>query len=235
MPKRSLRPYCLPWQRGAARDRTLIRYDLSLETFFTFGPVADVSTRPVLSRREGQPVFMRGEVGIKDDGQLCPLVAHNTTHLDLPLHFVEGGADLHAVLNNPAYRINLPMLVCVLDLATWPAPHDLAEHNRVRYCEQVTAAMLPPLAELQSYDALIVLTGFGAVMRHGSAQFHPDAAGFYHLPYITVEVAQRMVAGLAGMVAAGGDEPGHAPAAAGQARSCTSAASPDRRLVHGGV
>jgi len=198
MPKRSPTPHYLPWRRGDARDRTLIRYDLSLETFFTFGPLADVTTRPVLSRREGQPVFMRGEVGIKDDGHLRPLVAHNTTHLDVPLHFVEGGADLHAVLNNPAYRINMPMLACVLDLSTWPEPHDLSEHNSVRYCEQVTAAMLPPVAELQSYDALIVLTGFRAVMRHGSAQFRPDAAGFYHLPYITVEVAQRVAeAGLA--------------------------------------
>ena len=35
------------------------------------------------------------EVGIKDDGQLRPLVAHNTTHIDMPVHFLEGGADLH--------------------------------------------------------------------------------------------------------------------------------------------
>src|SRR5262249_16410481 len=52
--------------------------------------------------------------------------------------------------------------------------------------------MLPPVQELRQYQALVLLTGFGTVMRQGSEQFHPDAAGFYHLPYITVEVAQRV-------------------------------------------
>ena len=44
-------------------------------------------TRPVLQRRAGQPIAMRGEIGIRDDGNFRPLVAHNTTHIDMPLHF----------------------------------------------------------------------------------------------------------------------------------------------------
>jgi kynurenine formamidase len=31
-------------------------------------------------------------------------------------------------------------------------------------------------------------------MRHSAAQFQPDAAGFYHMPGVTVEVAERVVA-----------------------------------------
>jgi kynurenine formamidase len=172
----------------------LIKCDLTLERYFTYGAAASVITRTVLPRRAGQPILMRGEVGVREDGNLRPLVAHNTTHIDMPLHFVEGGADLYAVLNNPAYRINLPMLARVLDLSTWPEPQYFYENDGVRYCEQVTAAMLPPVEELRQYDALVLLTGFGAVMRRGAEQFHPDAAGFYHLPSITVEVAQRVVA-----------------------------------------
>jgi kynurenine formamidase len=53
--------------------------------------------------------------------------------------------------------------------------------------------MLPSAEELRRYDALVLLTGFGAVMRSGSTQFQPDAAGFYHMPAITVEGAQRVV------------------------------------------
>jgi kynurenine formamidase len=174
-------------------NHELIQYDLSLETFFTPGPAADVITRPVVPRREGQPVFMRGEVGIRDDGQLRPLVAHNTTHLDMPVHFLEGAPDLHDVLNNPTYRINLPMLARVLDLSTWGEPQYFYEQNGVRYCEQVTVTMLPAVEELQQYDALILLTGFGAILRQGSTDFLPDAAGFYHMPCITVEAAQRLV------------------------------------------
>ena len=170
----------------------LIKCDVTLETYFTYGSAASVVTRPVLQRREGQPIAMRGEIGIRDDGNLRPLVAHNTTHIDMPLHFIDNTADLGTVLNNPAYRINLPMLARVLDLSTWPDPQCWYEQNGVRYCERVSIEMLPPMEELRQYHALVLLTGFGAVMRQGSEQFHPDAAGFYHLPYITVEVAQRV-------------------------------------------
>jgi kynurenine formamidase len=171
----------------------LIKCDLTLEKYFIYGNSAQVITRPVLPRREGQPILMRGEVGIKDDGQLRPLVAHNTTHIDMPLHFIADAADLETVLNNSTYRINAPMLARVLDLSRWPESQYCHERNGVRYCKQVVLDMLPSVEELQPYDALILLTGFGAVMRQGSEHFQPDAAGFYHLPSITVEVAQRVV------------------------------------------
>jgi kynurenine formamidase len=174
------------------RDDELIKYDLSLEVYFTYGPGASVLSRPVLPRRQGQPIFMRGEVGINDEGQLRPLVAHNTTHIDMPVHFLEGAADLHDVLNNPTYRVNLPMLARVVDVSSWPDPQSMYENDGVRYCELVTAEMLPPVDELRSYDALVLLTGFGAVMRRGSEPFTADAAGFYHTPGVMVEAAQRL-------------------------------------------
>ena len=172
----------------------LIKCDLTLDKYFTYGHSADVITRPVLPRREGQPILMRGEVGIKDDGNLRPLVAHNTTHIDMPLHFIEGTADLQDVLNNTAYPINLPMLTRVLDVSTWPDPDPFYEFDGIRYCERVSADMLPSVDDLRPYDALVLLTGFGAVMRRGSETFHTDAEGFYHLPYITAEVAERAAA-----------------------------------------
>jgi kynurenine formamidase len=170
----------------------LIKYDLSLDVYFTYGPAANVVSRPVLPRREGQPIFMRGEVGVKDNGQVRPLVAHNTTHIDMPVHFLDGAADLHDVLNNPAYRVNFPLLTRVVDVSGWPNAPYLYENNGVRYCELVTVEMLPPVEELRQYDALVLLTGFGAVMRRGSEQYIPDAEGFFHMPGVTVEVAQRV-------------------------------------------
>jgi len=170
----------------------LTRYDLSLDVYFTYGPMATVMSRSVLPRREGQPIFMRGEVGIRDDGQFRPLVAHNTTHIDMPVHFLDGGADLHDVLNNPAYRVNLPLLARVVDVSVWPDPPYCYESNGVRYCELVTAEMLPPVEELRQYDALVLLTGFGAVMRLGSEPYAADGKVFFHMPVVTAEVAQRV-------------------------------------------
>ena len=123
----------------------LIKCDLTLRKYFIYGNSAAVVTRPVLPRREGQPILMRGEVGIKDDGNLRPLVAHNTTHIDMPLHFIEGGADLAEVLNNSDYRINRPMLTRVLDLSNWSDASAMRERDGVRYCERVTADMLPSM------------------------------------------------------------------------------------------
>jgi kynurenine formamidase len=170
----------------------LTKYDLSLEVYFTYGPMATVMSRSVLPRREGQPIFMRGEVGIRDDGQFRPLVAHNTTHIDMPVHFLDGGADLHDVLNNPAYRVNLPLLARVVDVSVWPDRQYCSESNGVRYCELVTAEMLPPVEELRQYDALVLLTGFGAVMRLGSELYAADGKGFFHMPGVTAAVAQRV-------------------------------------------
>ena len=172
----------------------LIKCDLTLENYFVYGNAATVVNRTVLPRREGQPILMRGEAGIKDDGDLRPMVAHNTTHVDMPLHFIADTADLGKVLNNSSYRINYPMLARVLDVSKWPDPQYFHQRDDVRYCERVCVDMLPPLDELCQYDALVLLTGFGAVMRQGTESFQPDEAGFYHLPYIDVEVARRVTA-----------------------------------------
>ncbi len=171
----------------------LIKCDLTLEKYFVYGPSAAVLTRSVLPRRDGQPILMRGEVGIKEDGQLRPLVAHNTTHIDMPYHFLDDGMDLAAVLNNPVYRINMPMLTLVLDLSDGPAEPCMFERYGIRYCREVTAEMLPDVETLRQYDALLLLTGFGAILDRGSDDFEPDAEGFYHLPSVTVEVAQKVV------------------------------------------
>src|SRR5918992_477417 len=141
-------PGAMPLRKAGTdpMDAELIKYDLSLDVYFTYGPSASVLCQTVLPRRAGQPILMRGEVGIKDDGQLRPLVAHNTTHIDMPVHFLEGAADLHDVLNNSAYRVNFPMLSRVLDLSAWPDPQYLYENGGGSYCALGTAGKRPPRA-----------------------------------------------------------------------------------------
>src|SRR5919109_891387 len=167
----------------------LIKYDLSLDVYFTYGPAASVRSRPVLPRREGQPVFMRGEVGVKDDGQLRPLVAHNTTHIDMPVHFVEGAPDLHEVLNNPAYRVNLPLLARVVDVSAWPDPRHRYENNGIHYRELVTAEMLPPV-ERKTQGNPLRMTG----------DVHPILLGHTPPVFILEAIAGDRLAPQAGFV-----------------------------------
>ena len=86
----------------------LIKCDLTLENYFVYGNAATVVNKTVLPRREGQPILMRGEMGIKDDGNLRSMVAHNTTHVDMPLHFIADTADLHHVVEQSELSHQLP-------------------------------------------------------------------------------------------------------------------------------
>ena len=173
----------------------LIRFDLSLPCYFSTAPAPGVAVRPQIPRREPKGLYMRGETGEKHDGSPRLMTAHNTTHLDVPYHFYEQGADLAAVLNRregPADRPHLARLVLLAGRADLPGAHT---RDGVTYCEAVHAAALPPVEELRGYEALVILTGFGAVMAAPRAgQFPRDRDGFHHLPYLTGDAVERILA-----------------------------------------
>ena len=87
----------------------LIRFDLSLPCYFSFPPAPSVAARPMIPRKGAASLYMRGEMGEKHDGSPRLITAHNTTHLDLPFHFYEQGADLAAVLNRTDTPITFPI------------------------------------------------------------------------------------------------------------------------------
>lgn len=174
---------------------SLIRYDLSLPQYFTYPPGPTVATRPVIPRREPRGVYMRGEYGTKADEKVRPVVAHNTTHLDTPLHFYEQGADLAAVLNRPELPADRPALARVVVLGGRADLPGARTREGVTYCEAVSAEVVPPVEVLRDYEALVVLTGFGRLMAQPrDAQFTPDADGAYHVPHLTDSAAERILA-----------------------------------------
>ena len=179
---------------------SLVRYDLSLPNYFSYPPAPAVRTRPMIPRSEPKALYMRGEFGEKvDGGAFRPMTAHSTTHLDVPFHFDADGDDLAAVLNRAdsvADRPCLARVVCLAGGASLPGTHT---REGVTYCEAVSAAVLPPVAELRGYEALVVLTGFGALMaRYADRPFAHDDDGFYHVPWLTEDATQRILeAGIA--------------------------------------
>ncbi len=173
----------------------LIRFDLSLPNYFSYPPAPGVRTRPMIPRREEpRSLFMRGEYGQKADGQYRPMTAHNTTHLDVPYHFDERGADLAAVLNRGDTVADRPVLARVAYLAGDPALPGAHHRDGIDYCEAISAAVLPPAEVLRGYEALVVITGFGEVMtRYPQQPFTHDGDGYYHLPWLTGDATARIL------------------------------------------
>ena len=172
----------------------LIRFDLSLPNYFSYPPAPGVDVKPMIPRGEPRSLYIRGEYGRKPDGQMRALPVHNTTHLDVPYHFDEAGADLAAVLNNSAWVADRPCLAKVVHLggqADLPGSH---QRNGVTYCERVSAAVLPGAEELKGYDALVILTGFGRVMAGlTDFQFTPDSDDFYHVPWLDADAVSLIL------------------------------------------
>jgi kynurenine formamidase len=173
----------------------LIRYDLSMTGYFSYPPSPSVKTRAMIPRSERRALYMRGEYGEKvDGGAFRPMTAHNTTHLDLPYHFDEDGEDLAAVLNRADSAADRPCLARVLSLAGQPRLPGARTREGIAYCETIGADVLPPAAELRGYEALVLLTGFGALMaRYPDRPFPDDGEGYFHVPWLTEDATARIL------------------------------------------
>ena len=178
----------------------LVRFDLTLSRYFGYPPAPSVGTRAMIPRRESEALFMRGEYGIKEDGRLRPISSHGTTHLDVPLHFYAEGSDVAGVLNNAAWPGDRPSLARVVSLFPGTAADGQSAPGRfsrdgVSYCEAVSAELLPDPEILAGYEALVILTGFGALMNAEREEgFAPADSQGYHVPYLTEGAVERILA-----------------------------------------
>jgi len=173
----------------------LIRFDLSLPCYFSYPPAPSIATRPMIPRKDPVALYMRGETGEKHDGSPRPITAHNTTHLDVPFHFYEQGADLAAVLNRMETVADRPCLARVSVLEGRPGARGHFTRDGVSYVECITAADLPAEEELRGVQALVILTGFGRVMAaQRNGPFSPNSDGFYHIPWLDEGALERILA-----------------------------------------
>ena len=89
--------------------------------------------------------------------------SHNTTHLDAPLHFVEGGQDMAAFLNQD-HPVERPCLARLLHLAAQADDASCCTRGGVCYREHIGQEDLPSAAALKDYEALLIFSGFGSIM-----------------------------------------------------------------------
>jgi kynurenine formamidase len=175
--------------------KALIRFDLSLPGYFSYPPAPGIATRPMIPRKEPNSLFMRGEMGEKHDGSPRLMTAHNTTHLDVPFHFYEQGADLAAVLNRTDTVADRPCLARLAVLEGRPGAPGHYTREGISYVERITAADLPPEAELREVEALVILTCFGRIMAaQRDGQFSGNADGFVHIPWLDESAVERILA-----------------------------------------
>lgn len=173
----------------------LIRFDLSLPFYFSYAPAPSVDTSPMIPRKGLRALFIRGEFGIKPDGRMRPLSAHNTTHMDTPLHFLADGADLASVLNRSDLAADVPLLAKVVSLSGDSSLSGTHTRDGVTYCEAVSAEVLPDVETLKNYDALVVLTGFCGIMsQYQNGTFVADSDGHYHIPHFTPSAVEVILA-----------------------------------------
>lgn len=171
-----------------------IRYDLSLPHAFSHPPAPGRRMRDLIPRQPSG-LYMRGEEGVKRaTGSSRPITAHHTTHLDAPRHFFAEGADMAALLNDPQAVVDRfchARVVCL-------APREGAlqqQRNGLHYRERVDAVDLPSVECLRGYEALILCTGFGAVMaRHlPQEEFPPLGDGGYHEPWLAEDAVEQIL------------------------------------------
>ena len=172
----------------------LIRFDLSLPNYFSYAPAPAVRTRPMIPRKEPKALYMRGETGEKHDGTPRLMTAHNTTHLDVPFHFYEQGADLAAVLNRMETVADRPCIARLVMLEGRAGAPGHYTRDGITYVERITAADLPSEADLRGVEALLILTGFGQVMAaQPEGQFPRNPDGYYHVPWLDEGAVKRIL------------------------------------------
>ena len=96
----------------------------------------------------------------------CISKPHTHTHTSLRQH---RGADLAGVLNRADWPADRPVLARLVHLAGDASLPGAYNRDGVTYVEGISATVLPPVETLKQYDALVLLSGFGAVMASGFA------------------------------------------------------------------
>jgi kynurenine formamidase len=160
----------------------LIRVDLSPSEYVHVPQAPKIVRRPILSRGGENEWEMWGVLGLSDAGEYLGISNHTWSHIDAPYHLLADGASLDQI--DP--RSYLASRARVVDL-TRSDPERREAVDGIEYHTCIDIADLPD--SIQGYDALLFITGFGALIDRG----YPMSAGAdHHYPNLTKEAAERI-------------------------------------------
>jgi kynurenine formamidase len=174
----------------------LIRIDLSPADYVHVPQAPKIVRRPILTHSDGDEWEMWGVLGLGEAGQYLGVSNHTWSHIDAPCHLLADGASLREI--DP--RCYLASRARVIDL-TRSDPKRREAIEGIEYHTRIDIADLPD--SIENYDALLFVTGFGALIDRG----YPMTAGAdHHYPNLTEEAAKH-IAGFESLRLVGIDSP----------------------------
>jgi kynurenine formamidase len=161
----------------------LIRVDLSPSDYVHVPQAPRIERRPIFARGPENEWEMSGVLAVSEAGESMGISNHTWSHVDAPYHLLADGASLDEI--DP--RQYLASRARVIDLTKSGARRE--EVEGVEYHSRIDTEDLP--GDLAGYDALLFVTGFGALIDRG----YPMRAGAdSHYPNVTREAAERIAA-----------------------------------------
>src|SRR5262249_46930407 len=178
----------------------LLKIDLSPSDYVYVPQAPRIERRPIFARDGQNEWEMWGVLGVGESGEQLGVSNHTWSHLDAPYHLIAGGASLDEI--DPADY--LATIAKVIDLSG--SDRSRRESiDGVDYHSRIDVDDLPPDLEAatEDCDALLFITGFGALIDKG---FPMTARADEHYPNLTKEAAE-LVASLRHIKLAAIDSP----------------------------
>ena len=185
---------------GVSPRPGLLKFDLSPADYVYVPQAPRIERRPIFARDGQNEWEMWGVVGVGQSGEQLGISNHTWSHLDAPYHLIADGAGLDEI--DP--RDYLASLALVIDL-TRSSVSRRESIAGIEYHSRIDVHDLPTdlKAAARGCDALLFITGFGALIERG---FPMTAGADEHYPNLTREAAE-LVAGVPEIKLAAIDSP----------------------------
>lgn len=164
----------------------LVRVDLSPRDYVHVPQAPKIERRDIFARGGDNQWQMSGVVGIDPSGKCLGISNHTWSHIDAPFHLLADGAGLDQI--DPSQYLASRALV--VDLTQPKGPSQKSRREKIDgldYHSRIDIDDLPP--NLEGYDALLFVTGFGALIDRG----YPMTDGAdAHYPNVTRAAAESI-------------------------------------------
>lgn len=168
---------------GRGTQPGIVRIDLSPSDYVYVPQAPRIERRPIFARDSQNEWEMWGVLGVGESGEQLGISNHTWSHLDAPYHLISDGASLDEI-DPMDYLVSMARVVdlSVSDSSRRETIGDIEYHSRIDVSDLPT-----DLREKRDCDALLFVTGFGALIDKG---FPMTCGADEHYPNLTQDAAE---------------------------------------------